>query len=124
MASLAVASGARQSAKANGSPRAAAWLRRILFYLGLTALWQVIVAAGIWPPYVLPGPRAVADSLAAGFAEGVFLTAAGISLSRLLIGYAISLARAWPTSCWAPWCWHCNRCPACAGCRWPSCGSD
>jgi NitT/TauT family transport system permease protein len=92
MASLAVASGARQSAKANGSPRAAAWLRRILFYLGLTALWQVIVAAGIWPPYVLPGPRAVADSLAAGFAEGVFLTAAGISLSRLLIGYAISVA--------------------------------
>ncbi|HLG71204.1 MAG TPA: ABC transporter permease [Chloroflexota bacterium] len=66
------------------------WLRRAGFYLALLALWQVLASAGVWPSYVLPGPDAVAASLADGLRQGVFLAAAAVSLSRLAAGYAIS----------------------------------
>jgi NitT/TauT family transport system permease protein len=67
------------------------WARRIVFYLALVAAWQVVASAGIWPAYVVPGPDAVAASLAEGLASGAFLVAAAVSLSRLAIGYAISV---------------------------------
>ncbi len=68
------------------------WARRGAFYLALLAAWQIVAAAGIWPAYVVPGPQAVAASLADGLATGAFLTGAAVSLSRLVAGYAISVA--------------------------------
>lgn len=70
----------------------ATWTRRIAFYIALLVLWQLIVNSGIWPDYVLPGPLEVAGTLVGGIASGVYIQAAAVSLERLVIGYAISLA--------------------------------
>ncbi len=67
------------------------WSRRIIFYIALFALWELISRSGIWPDYVLPGPVAVLNSLVTGFAGGLYLQAALVSLQRLAIGYGISL---------------------------------
>src|SRR5260221_3092921 len=67
------------------------WSRRITFYIALFAIWELISRSGIWPDYVLPGPLAVLNSLVAGFAGGLYLQAALVSLQRLAIGYGISL---------------------------------
>ncbi|HLY65488.1 MAG TPA: hypothetical protein VKU60_08135 [Chloroflexota bacterium] len=113
----------------------APWARRALFYLALLAIWQLVAAAGIWPPYVVPGPQAVGASLADGFASGAFLTGAAVSVSRLAIGYGISvglgtalgvlIARSQLADelLGSLVLGRCSRCRACAGCRWPFCGS-
>lgn len=68
-----------------------AWARRIVFYVLLVILWQVIAMTGIWPDYLFPGPIAVFTALANGFLTGDFLQASLLSLQRLAIGYGISL---------------------------------
>ncbi|MBV9707716.1 MAG: ABC transporter permease [Chloroflexi bacterium] len=67
------------------------WVRRIVFYALLLALWQLVAKAGIWPDYLFPGPLAVAHTLVVGLQSGQFLQAALVSLQRLALGYAISL---------------------------------
>ncbi len=74
-----------------GSSAPAKWLRRLVFYLLILAVWQVIASSGIWPSYVLPGPLAVLKTLIYGFQNGQFLQAVLVSLQRLAIGYSISL---------------------------------
>jgi NitT/TauT family transport system permease protein len=54
-------------------------------------LWQAVVASGWKPEYVLPGPAAVAKDLWQELADGTFVTAAGITMRRAAIGFAISL---------------------------------
>lgn len=68
------------------------WVRRVAFYLVLLALWEGLARAGIWPPYLLPGPIEVLGTLWGGLARGTFITATLVSLKRLAIGYIISLA--------------------------------
>jgi NitT/TauT family transport system permease protein len=73
-------------------PAPGPWLRRMLFYLALLALWQVIASLGIWPDYLFPTPGEVFSDLVNGFqGGGQYLEAALVSLQRLAIGYAISL---------------------------------
>ena len=72
-------------------PSALPWLRRIVFYLLLLAVWEGIARSGIWPPYLLPGPLDVLAALVSGFRKGLFVTATLVSLQRLAIGYGISL---------------------------------
>src|SRR6266480_3246071 len=67
------------------------WTRRIVFYVLLVILWQVIAMTGIWPDYLFPGPIAVFNALVNGFLTGNFLQASLLSLQRLAIGYGISL---------------------------------
>jgi NitT/TauT family transport system permease protein len=67
------------------------WIRRIIFYAALLILWQVLAISGIWPDYLFPGPVAVLNSLVTGFIGGLYLQAIGVSLTRLAIGYGISL---------------------------------
>lgn len=68
------------------------WLRRLLFYLALLVLWQVIASLGIWPDYLFPTPGEVFSDLVNGFqGDGQYLQAALVSLQRLAIGYALSL---------------------------------
>lgn len=69
----------------------ASWLRRIIFYVALLALWELISRSGIWPDYVFPGPLAVLSTLVAGVSSGVYIQGALVSLGRLAIGYGISL---------------------------------
>jgi NitT/TauT family transport system permease protein len=68
------------------------WLRRLVFYLALLGLWEAVARAGIWPPYLFPGPLTVLETLLKGLQKGTFITAALVSLKRLAIGYGISLA--------------------------------
>ncbi len=66
--------------------------RRISFYLLILLIWQSVCLAGIWPEYLFPGPFQVFSSLWEGLKEGIIEKAALVSLRRILIGYAISLA--------------------------------
>ena len=74
-----------------GSSTPAKWLRRLVFYILILVVWQVVALSGIWPSYTLPGPLAVLKTLIYGFQNGQFLQAALVSLQRLAIGYSISL---------------------------------
>ena len=67
------------------------WTRRIAFYIALVLAWQLIASSGIWPDYLMPGPIAVVNTLINGFATGLYLQAAVVSLEHLAIGYGISL---------------------------------
>jgi NitT/TauT family transport system permease protein len=69
----------------------ATWIRRLVFYVLLLTVWQVVANSGIWPDYLFPGPLAVLNSLVNGFQNGQFLQASLVSLQRLAIGYGISL---------------------------------
>src|SRR5438552_5425110 len=66
-----------------GSSALGKWLRRIVFYILILAVWQVVALSGIWPSYALPGPLAVLNALIYGFQNGQFLQAALVSLQRL-----------------------------------------
>lgn len=88
-APLAVSTVARPSGAGKG---VATWLRRAAFYLALLALWELVARSGVWPDYVLPGPLAVLATLAAGVGKGIYVGATLVSLKRLALGYAISLA--------------------------------
>lgn len=60
------------------------------FYAGLIALWQLIYELQIWSPYLLPGPRAVLESLERYVDNGVLVDAVLATLQRMLIGFAIA----------------------------------
>jgi NitT/TauT family transport system permease protein len=66
-------------------------LRRGVFYLLLLALWEGVVRAGLYPPYLFPSPFIVLQTLADGVTSGLFVTAALVSMQRIAIGYALSL---------------------------------
>jgi NitT/TauT family transport system permease protein len=66
--------------------------RQVVFYAVLIGVWVLVAKLRIWPPYLFPAPRDVAESLWAGFADHSFWIAIGVSLKRMAIGYAISVA--------------------------------
>ncbi len=63
----------------------------ILFFAALVILWHYLCQAGIWSPYVLPDPQAVLEYLGDIAANGELLSAVGVTLRRLVTGYAIGL---------------------------------
>ena len=65
--------------------------KQIIFYSVLIALWVVLAKAKIWPPYMLPTPWGVWDSLRAGFADHSFWIAIAVSMKRMLLGYTLSV---------------------------------
>ncbi|MGA8374529.1 MAG: ABC transporter permease [Candidatus Sulfotelmatobacter sp.] len=65
--------------------------RLIVFYAGLFGLWTLLAELKIWPPYLFPTPWGVGEALYAGFQDHSFLIAIGVSMRRVLIGYAISV---------------------------------
>jgi NitT/TauT family transport system permease protein len=66
-------------------------VEKILFYVCLLALWQLLYVLRIWPPYLIPGPWEVIEALRYGFVDGSVMTAIGISMRRIAIGYGISV---------------------------------
>jgi NitT/TauT family transport system permease protein len=66
--------------------------RQAIFYAALIGTWVVVAKLRVWPPYLFPAPKDVAESLWAGFVDHSFWIAIGISMKRMLIGYAISVA--------------------------------
>jgi NitT/TauT family transport system permease protein len=67
-------------------------LLALLFFAALVAIWSGIVQAKIWSPVLLPSPLSVWDYFVSAVRDGTLLTACGVTLRRLLIGYAIGLA--------------------------------
>jgi sulfonate transport system permease protein len=64
----------------------------LLIFLALLAgLWQLLCHLQIWPPYLLPKPAAVARSLVEGIRDRSIPIAIGGSLSRLGIGFGLSI---------------------------------
>jgi NitT/TauT family transport system permease protein len=66
-------------------------LRYVFFYSALIGLWAVLSKLHVWPPYIFPGPRDVAQTLWAGFADHSFWIAITVSMRRMLIGYGLSV---------------------------------
>jgi NitT/TauT family transport system permease protein len=67
------------------------WTIRLLFYVLLIAIWQVIFNSAIWQDFILPSPLEVSQSIVSGFQGNFYLQSILASLARLGIGYAISL---------------------------------
>jgi NitT/TauT family transport system permease protein len=65
--------------------------RQAIFYGVLIAVWALLAKLKIWPPYVFPTPRGVAESLWAGFADHSFWIAIVVSMKRMLLGYGLSV---------------------------------
>lgn len=65
--------------------------RHAIFYGVLIAIWAVLARLKIWPPYVFPTPKGVAESLWAGFADHSFWIAIAVSMKRMLLGYSLSV---------------------------------
>ena len=65
--------------------------RQLVFYSLLLAVWIVVARLRIWPPYMVPSPQGVLESLRAGFADHSFWIAIAVSMKRIAIGYAISV---------------------------------
>jgi NitT/TauT family transport system permease protein len=72
-------------------PNVKNWRLKIGFIVALVVLWELLFQLKLWPPYIFPSMSSVAQSLAAGFADGTYILAILASMKRLLIGYAVSL---------------------------------
>jgi len=70
-------------------------LRAIERLVSLTIL-LLIIEGGIWlfgvPPYVFPTPSAIGAALYDGVVNGTYLQALGVTLSEILVGFAIGSA--------------------------------
>jgi NitT/TauT family transport system permease protein len=66
--------------------------RFAIFYSALIGLWIVLGELKIWPPYVFPTPKGVAESLCAGFSDHSFGIAIAVSMKRMVLGYSLSVA--------------------------------
>ena len=64
---------------------------RIVFYIGIIAVWQIISMVGIWPDNIFPSPYEVAEDLAYGVSDGSLLYGIATSMWRLAIGLAIAI---------------------------------
>ena len=66
-------------------------LKRVIFYILLIGLWELLVSCRIWPEYVLPSSLSVSKTLIRGFQDQTFIIGIAISMKRIAIGYAISI---------------------------------
>jgi NitT/TauT family transport system permease protein len=62
------------------------------FFVALIAAWYAVIASGRWSPVLLPPPQAVGEYLWTALRDGSVLDATGVTLRRLLVGYAIGVA--------------------------------
>src|SRR5579884_4164141 len=61
------------------------------FFALLVLLWEAAYRAKIWSPVLLPSPKQVITYLEGAAADGTLFKATGITMRRLLLGYAIGL---------------------------------
>jgi NitT/TauT family transport system permease protein len=66
-------------------------VNQLIFAAGVLAVWEALALAKIWPPYLFPTPQGVAQSLYDGFKDHSLWIGIGVSLRRVVIGYAISV---------------------------------
>ena len=64
---------------------------RIIFYIGIIVVWQIISMSGTWPDNIFPSPYDVFEDLAYGASDGSLFYGIGTSMWRLAIGLAIAI---------------------------------
>lgn len=67
------------------------WAGLPVTILGLLALWQLLVAAGGYKPFILPGPGLVAQRFAQAAQSGILWQHTAATLVEALGGFAIAL---------------------------------
>lgn len=65
---------------------------RLIFFMLLLGIWQIVASLEIWSEVILPPPKEVVDAIIFGFRDGSLPTAIHSSMQRLCIGYSTSLA--------------------------------
>src|SRR6185437_8030628 len=63
----------------------------MIFYAALLGIWALLAKLKIWPSYVFPAPLGVLQSLRDGFADHSFWIGIGVSMKRIILGYALSV---------------------------------
>lgn len=63
-----------------------------LFFALLLGVWQIAAESGRWSPVLFPSPWTVARYLWDAMSDGTLTEAIKVTLSRLLVGYAIGVA--------------------------------
>ena len=63
----------------------------VVVAVAFVAIWELIFRLKVWPPYLFPGPLAVANSIVDLWTKGILLRAIVATLLRLGIGFLISL---------------------------------
>lgn len=66
-------------------------LIRIVFFLGLFLVWQVVVWSGLLPLKILPGPAEVLGSLKSMVGDGSLLSEVSVSMTRLVGAYLVAV---------------------------------
>lgn len=75
------------------APRRRRWRRvnwiKIVSFLGILAVWEVVVRAGQVSPLILPSPLSLLGTMESMIASGVLLMHVGISLYRFAVGFVL-----------------------------------
>ena len=66
-------------------------VNQLIFAAGVLVVWESLALLKLWPPYMFPTPRGVAESMWAGFVDHSIWIGIAVSLRRVAIGYAISV---------------------------------
>lgn len=72
------------------------WLIAMLFFGALLAVWETLVRLGIWSPVLVPSPLDVVRYFLSAIRDETLLHAAGVTLKRLGLGYAVGLGLGLP----------------------------
>jgi NitT/TauT family transport system permease protein len=72
------------------------WLTVVLTFLALLIIWQELVRAGIWSKVLVPSPLAVGEYLFASIKDKTLLSASGVTMKRLALGYFVGLIAGLP----------------------------
>lgn len=91
MANLQPPAAAGREARQKWWARNKVWVRRLLFFVLVLAVWELAYRLHLWPSYIFPAPSEVIDTLVTGLMRRNFLIGIWGSLRRLLVGYAIAL---------------------------------
>lgn len=72
------------------------WLVAGVVFGALLGVWQLGGSCGWWSSVLLPSPAAIVDYLFVAAADGTLLSATFVTMSRLLLGYAIGVVAGIP----------------------------
>jgi NitT/TauT family transport system permease protein len=71
-------------------------LTAFLFFAALLAAWQIVFAAKVWSPVLVPSPASVVRYLWSVLRDGTLEGSLLVTMKRLLLGYVIGIAAGVP----------------------------
>lgn len=66
-------------------------VKKIVFFIILVAIWQIISFTSIWPNNIFPSPYEVAEDLVYTASDGSLFFGIGTSILRLIVGLSIAI---------------------------------